>query len=168
MNWSMKISNLIQALAIVTLVAVTWFYAKQTQRLVEESIKDRDEEIKKRNIDFLERTIGLFFEPMIQKLNDMRNLSSISEISAEEFNKVIRDVYYFFNGRRYMISEETASRVLEMYDDFIALVDLDKESKKEFATSESKVRDIIVSEWMKAENRIRAFYGLKGGQNENS
>lgn len=159
-----RLSSGAMASSTVTLVFITLFYAKQTRRLVEESTKDREEMIKKRNIDFLERVIELFLQPMLIKLNDMRKLTSKTEITSEEMNKVLADIYAFFFGRRYMISEENASKVSEMIGHFLELVDWNKETKKKFFGSESAVREIMVAELESAEDKIRNFYGIKLGK----
>ena len=122
--------------------------------------------MKKRNVDFWERTIILFFEPIVQKLNDMRNIISKKEINTEEFDKVIKDVYGFFKTRRYMISEENAEKVTQMFLDFLNAEAWDMASKKRFFASEFEVRNLIVAEWKNIENKIREFYELKGGRSE--
>jgi len=63
-----KISNMIQAGAIIALVFFTLFYAIQTQRLVEKQEKSIIEERKRRDAEFADRKLQDFFSPMIYKL----------------------------------------------------------------------------------------------------
>jgi hypothetical protein len=94
-QWSTKIGTLVQALAVSALVGVTIFYANQTKRLVDESIKDREEMVKKRNADFWERTIIEFYRPLINKINNLSDFLRMKQIATDELNKVTEDVLEF-------------------------------------------------------------------------
>jgi len=105
-----KTSSIIQSIAIITLVFVTWFYAKQTQGLVEQekaSLKQQraflkqqklslDEEKNKRVAEFGEKRIENFLIPILEKLEIL--VKSLHEMKFDMQNaNEIRNVEIKFN-----------------------------------------------------------------------
>lgn len=77
-----KTSSTIQAIAIITLLFITWFYAKQTQRLVEQQKISLEEDRKKREADFGERIVKEYFMPMMTRCTRLEGtLKSITDLS---------------------------------------------------------------------------------------
>lgn len=93
---SEMINNIIQAILIVTLVFVTFFYAKQTQRLVEEERKSLEEIKKKRDADYWERRISEFYKPFIDKLNNMIVEIRKDPIDTDRTWEIIKNTGDFF------------------------------------------------------------------------
>jgi hypothetical protein len=139
---------------------VTIFYALQTQRLFEEAKRKRD-------ADFLERTILLFYRPLILKLDEMNALLRSPQTTTDELTRTIRDVQEFINTHRYMVSKKSAKRIELAFVDFIGVaIDRDPVSRKGYFSLEKELRDTVVEEWKKTEDMIRRFYGLKGNEAE--
>lgn len=161
------INNIIQAIAIITLVFVTWVYAKRTKDLVEQEKISLEEQKKKRTIDFWEKRINEFYKPFIDKLNTMRREINKDTVDKKITENILKDVEDFYWKRRYMISIDTFKKIDELHTKlFIASIDIaqlsnDEAEKllKDFRMAESKVRDIIIMEWENIENSIRKFYG---------
>jgi len=67
-SMSQLISNIIQSVTVVTLVFVTWFYAKQTQKQARFSKGLLDEQKLKRGLEFNERRLQFFYNPFFEHL----------------------------------------------------------------------------------------------------
>ena len=76
----LSLSDKIQAMSVITLVFITWFYAVQTQRLVKEQKNAIEEERKKRSAEFGVERIENFLRPLLQHLDDLKD--SVSQIAA--------------------------------------------------------------------------------------
>jgi uncharacterized membrane protein len=151
----LTVGDKIQAGSIVALVMVTIIYALQTQGLLEEAKKKRD-------ADFLERAILLFYRPLVKKLDDMNSILKARGTTTDELNRTIRDVQEFINEKRYMVSKKTAKRIELAFIDFIGVaIDEDPVSRKGYFTMQKELMDNVVEEWKRTEDRIRKFYGLK-------
>jgi hypothetical protein len=73
----MSLSNRIQAMSVITLVFITWFYAVQTQRLVKEQRATLEEERKRRNAEFGMQRIQKFLRPLLKRLEDLKDIVSL-------------------------------------------------------------------------------------------
>ncbi len=105
------INNIVQAIAITTLVFVTWFYAKQTKRQAEET-KRLVEEGKKKNIaDFWEKRINEFYEPFVKYMNDIKDELHKEIVDTDRMNKLRKDSKYHFWRKQYMTSKATAKKM---------------------------------------------------------
>jgi hypothetical protein len=74
---NMPLSDRIQAASVITLAFITWFYAVQTQRLV-------NEERKKRNAEFGVRRIKEFLFPFLNNLESLKD--SVSRVAEADKN----------------------------------------------------------------------------------
>jgi hypothetical protein len=159
---ALTVSDRIQAGSIVALVAVTIIYALQTQGLVQEARKKRD-------ADFLERAILLFFRPLIKKLDDLNSILKARGTTTDELNRTIREVQEFINEKRYMVSKKAAKRIELAFVDFIGVaIDEDPASRKGYFTMQKELLDNVLEEWKRTEDKIRKFYGLKNDEAEKS
>lgn len=109
---SSKISDVTQAIAIVTLVAVTWYYAKQTKLLTDQQQNTLKEVIQKRHIDFLERRIEEFCVPACNQLSSLRVTLRANDLV--EFGKEVGEFWRFIAAKGYLSSRET-TRVLRIF-----------------------------------------------------
>ncbi len=174
-----RTSNIIQTVAIITLVFITWFYAKQTKKLVEEQKLERD-------LRFNERRLHSFYNPYILSLDELKeNLSELdmsklerkivnyeAETTEVEFGKKInlakslfdhsyQSIFYKYS---YMVSQETA-KIIKKY--FLELgVCSNKEMNKELKNEDQdklfelliELRTRLHEERTKIEDYISANY----------
>ena len=148
-----QISDRIQALAIITLVFVTIFYARQTQRLVKEQQK-------KWTADFWEDRIIKFYKPFMERLDTIRIKIHRKKKNPEILLNKIDELRHFFIEKKYMISEETSQQVDSLQDAlWSALLDDVDLSISNFLAAEEEVRKVIYKEWNEIESSIRKFYG---------
>jgi hypothetical protein len=63
-----QVNEMIQAEAIITLVFVTWFYAKQTQKQAKFAKNLLDEQKLKKDLEFNERRLHNFYNPFFESL----------------------------------------------------------------------------------------------------
>jgi len=73
-SMSLLLSNIIQSIAVITLVLITWFYATQTQKLVEQEKISLEEEKKKRYAYFGEKRIEDFYNPLLVELGKLQGV----------------------------------------------------------------------------------------------
>lgn len=121
-----KISNIIQGIAIITLVFVTWFYAKQTQGLVEQQKAfleqeklSLEEEKNKRYAEFGEKRIEKFLHPILDKLQNIEkmlngmqfNMDNAHEIMVANRTFIDFDRFRFKNS--YMATFSLTQKLLE-------------------------------------------------------
>jgi len=157
---SEKLNNIIQAIAIITLVFITGFYANQTQKLVEQEKISLEEEKKKRDADFWEKRINEFYKPFTETLNDIRDALHEKEKDPKKLNKLKRDFKYLSWQKGYMIPKETYKKMMKLeLGILIADIDKDKESFVRFYEAEKDARKIVNNEWLEIEDKIRKFYG---------
>lgn len=83
-SWNELINNTIQTVAIITLVFITQFYAKQTQALVNQEKISLEEEKKKRYADFGEKRIDDFYNPLLVELGKLRGILDGPSINTSE------------------------------------------------------------------------------------
>lgn len=79
----LSISDKIQAGSIIALVAVTIYYAIQTQKLVKKQEESTNEERKRRDAEFADKKLQEFFSPMILRLVSLKNDIEGLKTSAE-------------------------------------------------------------------------------------
>jgi len=84
---SLKLSDRIQAVSILTLVFITWFYAVQTQDLVKEQRRALEEEKKKRDAEFGEKRITVFLGPLSAMLEEYNDALGLVHTDGVEFNR---------------------------------------------------------------------------------
>jgi hypothetical protein len=164
--WSSKISSFIQALAIITLVAVTWFYAKQTRELAKEQKKALREITNKRNIDFLERRIREFYGPFSDSFDVITNMIEHRAdigISAENHFRLF---YALMRDKEYMVSEEMRKKICDMIpvmEKARAYAYASKEIKDNFLDLAKELERALNKEKEKIVNQIKEFYSILEG-----
>jgi len=146
-------NNIIQSELIVILVCITWYYAYQTRRLV-------DEQEAKKNADFWEKRIIEFYSPFLIKLG---NLNIVLFKEGENGNKivdVIDDLHDFFEKKKYMVSRETSDNIFALIDSLWTSLlgkDIDP-SFDNFNAARNEVESIIEKELDSIICKIRKFY----------
>jgi hypothetical protein len=73
----MSLSDRIQAMSVITLAFITWFYAVQTQRLVKEQRATLEEERKRRNAEFGMKRMQKFLRPLLERLEALKDVVSL-------------------------------------------------------------------------------------------
>lgn len=109
-----KLSNIVQADAIIALVFITLFYARQTQELVNQEKISLKEQRMKMNADFGERKLKEFYMPLKGKLLELEVF--IKDIP--EFTDVVKHITYgvveLIDKYGYMIKKETDDATYEL------------------------------------------------------
>lgn len=146
-------NNLIQAIAIVTLVFVTTYYASETRKLVEEGKI-------KRTADFYEKRINEFYAPFIKKINELEAELCRETSETAKMNDLRKDARYFIWQKEYMASEATVKKIEELLDNILfADMDRSKEALKKYHESDKAVKKIIIEEQNEIIIEIRKIYG---------
>ncbi len=91
-----KVNNILHVIALITLVFVTWNYAKQTQNLVAQEKISQEEEKKKRYAEFGEKRIEKFLIPLLEKLEILVKSLHKMKFDMQNANE-IRDMEIKFN-----------------------------------------------------------------------
>lgn len=167
-----KISDIIQAQAVVTLVLITWFYAIQTISLVNEQKRTTQEQIIFRNqtkmkteIDFSERRIEELFHPLWLNLNIIHGLLYTNTVHAQtETDRIEREIRSIYFKKRYMteINDEVYRSLLST----IEILAIDNRNnfreaethRSEYETEWKAFSKIFNEEWGKIEKEIFSYY----------
>ncbi len=153
------ISNIIQAIAIITLIFVTWVYAKRTKDLVDQEKFSLEEQKKKRIIDFWEKRITEFYKPFIDKLDKLKITMNKRSIDGKKVIDEIDDLRDFFKEKKYMISILKSNEIELLQDAFWdALLSGRDESMEFYKLKENEIRKIIQNDWDDINMSIRKFY----------
>jgi hypothetical protein len=115
---SQLLSNIIQAAAVVTLVLVTWFYAKQTQEQAKFPKSLLDEQKLKRGLEFNERRLQFFYNPFFEHLHEAVEI--FEEKRIEEIREILekprREIFW---PHYFMLQKETRKMVSEFFFELI-------------------------------------------------
>lgn len=154
-------NNLIQAIAIVSLVLITAYYAIETHKLVEEGQK-------KRMADFMEKRINDFYMPCIEKMLNLDCLFDQLDITLtskdqSEAEKKIQEIITLLNFKTYMISNETANIIRDWaftnYNrDFIPLLKKDRDAVNKLKSEIASIIEILRNEKVDVDSKIRNIY----------
>jgi len=149
-----KINNIIQAITLLTLVFITWIYARQTQKLVKE-------ENKKRMVDFFERRISDFYKPLSDILDSIKVVLAFlpDDIDTDDLKKQWMVSWDLFTKKSYMVSKETSSEIREVLYGIIRISDIPRREYIDgLLTKAERLTDIIESEWDEIEEKIRKIH----------
>ena len=114
------INNIIQAIAIITLIFVTWVYAKRTGDLVEQERASLEEGKKKRNADFAEKYFQQYYLPFKYKLFKIQNFikrkTDLEQAHNEfgEISDIIPDISYLHTAFAFLNTAETLNATKEL------------------------------------------------------
>lgn len=132
--WFLKpqetINNIIQAIAIVTLVFVTLFYAKRTEDLVKQEEKVLEEEKKKRIADFAEKRLHNFYLPLQVYLKQMIEILKLKPISIKFLDENILQIKKAFSQYGYMLSKDSAYAFISWQNVILKISNINSEEKK--------------------------------------
>ncbi len=170
-SMSQLISNIIQAVAVVTLVLVTGFYAMQTQKQAKFSKSLFDEQKLKRDLEFNERRLKFFYNPFFEHLDEA------FDVFEEKKIREIRDILEMprreiFWPHYFMLQKETRKMVSKFFLDLIIkAVDEGKDQPEENAKSKlrkswGKMRKILDEERDKIEDYISDNYPFPEKENK--
>ena len=112
-----KISDKIQAWAVVTLAVITGIYAYQTFKLVQQEKISLDEEKKRRTVDFWQSRLTEFFIPLKINLQKLQKVVKLEPFSSDEFSKTISE-FIELMSKAYMLSPELNNSLISFLNMF--------------------------------------------------
>lgn len=133
-------SIIIQADAIITLILVTLYYAKQTQNLVAQEKESLDEGKKVRNANFGEKRLKYFYLPAFKGLNELKRQLEKPVIYYELFSKTIGTYADIFLDNIHMSLIDDKKKLSELNEAFYSIR---KEVKKGKLEKETKDKILI-------------------------
>ncbi|MCX6565200.1 MAG: hypothetical protein NTW38_02050 [Candidatus Aminicenantes bacterium] len=160
-----KISDIVQAQAVISLVLITWYYAIQTKKLVNEQIRFRSDTKRKIEVDFLEKRIDDFFHPLWVDLNLIHDSLYTNTISTqketEQLEINLRSLYF---KKRYMTKIDNNIYIdllntilllgIDNHNDFAGSVNKRSEYEKKWKAFIT----IFNGEWNSIEKAIFLYY----------
>lgn len=111
------INNVIQSIAIITLVFVTWVYAKRTKDLVEQEKISLEEEKKRRSVDFWRSRLTEFFIPLKINLQKLQKVVKFEPFSSDEFSKTLSE-FIELMSKAYMLTAEMNNSLISFMSYF--------------------------------------------------
>lgn len=112
-----RVSNIFQAVAIITLVFVTWFYAIHTKTLAEQGREEVKQQMLSRDLKFSEKRIHGFYIPFINSLDYVRK--NFENMQISEMKKILdkphEEIFFRYS---YMLSKKTYDAVSDLLIDF--------------------------------------------------
>ena len=162
--------NIIQADAIIALVFITGFYAKQTRELVEQEQLSLKEEKKKRVADFWEGRLKEFYLPLNFIILKLQAAIKVKPIPFDEITKITEEAIKLLN-KGYLITVEfskSETPFLKQFTDFSSslLIFIVKGSVpeegwiNETLEKSEDLRKIIEKEKKIIEYKINEVYGF--------
>jgi len=152
-------NNIIQAIAIVTLVFITSYYAFETHRIVEEGRI-------KRLADFWEKRIAGFYAPMSSKFNAVNSLIVKIKVgveveeSRERYKNILHEIRMIYSKKKYLIplKGEEEFRDLAMSLLIVEYVDDNKMFYEKTINDVERLYRIFEQQRLEIESKIRASY----------
>ncbi len=149
-----KTSNIIQAIAIITLIFVTWFYTKQTQGLVEQQRAfleqqklSLDEEKKKRNADFEEKKLKEFYNPFKYLLFELRSIVENEASPSIPTLELQAKIAKLGSGYGHMITGELEDKAVDLLNHLFEVTNINEEDEEQLETwrkkALEKIRDVM-------------------------
>lgn len=112
-----KISDKIQAWAVVTLAVITGIYAYQTFKLVQQEKISLSEEKKRRTVDFWQSRLTEFFIPLKINLQKMQKVVKFEPFSSDAFSKTLSE-FIELMSKAYMLSPELNNSLISFLNMF--------------------------------------------------
>ena len=157
-----KISDKIQAWAVVTLAVITGIYAYQTFKLVQQEKISLNEEKKRRTVDFWQSRLTEFFLPLRINLQKLVAIMEFKPFSVAEFSKTLSE-FTELMSKAYMLSPELNNSLIS----FLNMFKFQKREKVEEAEkyaineqSEELLKKVNI-EIRIFEYKINEIYGFK-------
>ncbi len=176
----MSLSDRIQAIAIITLVFITWFYAVQTQALVREERRALEEEKKRRSAEFGERKITILLGPLSEKLKDYYYCHTepfFDETDKPKLRKYLSEareglhpIEGFFRMNMHMASDELRIRLEAFFSDVRGTLwnsldwtneKIDDFLQKKRSELETLI-EVVETEMEQITTHIQSTYGITG------
>lgn len=111
------INNVIQAIAIITLVFVTWVYSKRTKDLVEQEKNSLEEEKKKRYAEFGERRNNELLYPLGWLLIKLSAQLKLGPPNIEKAEKILFEFMKLHYKNAYLSTKKLNSNILKFRDE---------------------------------------------------
>ena len=138
-----EVGEMIQAEAIITLVFVTIFYARQTQRLVEQEEKSLKEEIKKRNADFEEKKLKEFYNPFKYLLFDLRFIVENEASPLKPTLELRAKIAKLGSGYGHMTTKELEDKAVDLLNHLFEITNINEGDKEQLETWREKALEKI-------------------------
>lgn len=152
-----RAGDLISATAVETLVFVTWFYAVQTRKLVEEEKKNRE-------TDLIEKRIAEFYVPITDILHKIKECFPEGKSDIEAIFKWEHELSKVFRAKAYMVSPATADRIAIIFP-YILQDAIDSQKNKppfhDYEVKQAAAIIVINREWKELEDQLRKLYGIE-------
>lgn len=142
-DFGQLISNIIQAVAVGTLVLVTIFYARQTQKLVEQEEKSLKEEIKKKNADFEEKKLKEFYNPFKYLLFDLRFIVENEANPLKPTLELRVKIAELGSGYGYMVTRELEKKAVDLLNHLSEITNINEEDDEQLKTWREKALEKI-------------------------
>ncbi len=109
-----QIDEMVQTEVFISLVFITWFYAKQTQKQTKFSKSLLDEQKLRRVLEFNERRLQSFYNPFFEHLDEVFNVFDEKRIEEirESLETVKREIFW---PHYFMLQKETREIVGKIF-----------------------------------------------------
>ena len=157
-----KVGEMIQAEAIITLVFITMFYARQTQELVKREELSLEEGKKKRTADFLRERLTEFYLPLYLNLIHIESVVKFKPFLLEEWDKTISELLRILS-KRYMLKQELSESLVSLMYTFKPIetkIEPEEDWISEMAEKAKELREKIDIEIRIIEYKINEVYGF--------
>ena len=136
----LETNEMIQAWAIATLVFVTIFYAKQTQKLVEQEEKSLNEEIKKRNADFEERKLKEFYNPFKYLIFELERIIDKESTPSKSTLRLCGKIVALGTTYGHMITKELEDEAVGLLNIMFEIKEINNDNAEKLQAWKDKIR----------------------------
>ncbi|MFW6172230.1 MAG: hypothetical protein ACOC5T_00595 [Elusimicrobiota bacterium] len=134
----LRVSDKVQALAIITLVFITLYYAIQTHKLVQQEKLSLEEERKRRITNFGEKRLKEFYLPLIRELtNILGALKGTEPEKIEDINESFHKFIKIYLDKHYLCKSSINEKIKKFHYEFIPELRLAQDKLKEKKKEES-------------------------------
>ncbi|MGB2764118.1 MAG: hypothetical protein WBC20_06860 [Candidatus Aminicenantaceae bacterium] len=162
-----EVGEMIQAEALITLVFVTIFYAKQTQNLVEQEKISLEDQKSKRRADYGEKKLKEFYNPLKYKIHKLKNTIIVQPNLIKPIILLYNDILKLGSEHEYFVKKENEEVIVELLNVLWEIKDiniLNKEKvkvwKKKGLIEAEKVINIVKKEINIVKKEIDKVYGF--------
>lgn len=134
-----KVDKLIQSQLIVVLISITVYYAIQTRKLVERERIAFEDQLKKRDADYGEKKLQLFYTPLRYKLRDLKNEIDLESDIKIPVVKLLSEIAGLGLNYGYGMTKKLEEEVLSLLRILFVIKDIKKEDAEKLETWKKNV-----------------------------
>jgi hypothetical protein len=138
-----KVDEMIQAEALITLVFVTMFYARQTKMLVEQEKKSLEEQKKKINADFEEKKLKEFYYPLKYMIFDLERIMKKESDPSKPTLRLFGKIVGLGTAYGHMITKELEDETVGLLNIMYEIKEINKDNVEELQAWKDKVKTKI-------------------------